>query len=88
MGLTPNSEEAVVQTVNWTVLEAPARTKLSGELFVTLQRREAYVGDLGDLDPELQQFVESLVEQTNFTVVTIPIFKHKCKILLLFLFEN
>lgn len=77
IGLTANSEEAVVQTVNWEVLEAPIRCNLNNTLFSTLQRPETYFGDLGALDPELEELVRRVVKKKHFTVVTVPVFKHK-----------
>lgn len=79
IGLTSNSEEAVVQSVNWNVLDVPIRTNLSSTLFSTLQRPETYLGDLGALDPELQGLVERVVDKKHFTVVTVPVFRQKSK---------
>lgn len=79
ISLTPNSEEAVVQTVNSDILEVPIRTHLSSTLFSTLQRPETYVGDLGAIDAEIQELIERVVNKKHFTVVTVPVFRHKSK---------
>lgn len=85
INLTGNSEEAVVQNVTGNVIEAPIRTHLSSTLFSTLQRPETYVGDLSVLDPELVELIERVVDKKQFTVVTVPVFKHKSKCFVVFL---
>lgn len=79
IGLIVNSEEAVIQTVNWNILETPVRTHLSSTLFSTLQRRETYVGDLGTIDSEIQELVQRIVDRKHFSVIVVPVFRHRSK---------